>query len=365
MTLSKQMKSSMSYNNISNDRLKDLWNEVQDDNENKSDLSLNSKILIVDGLNTFIRSFSANPSINDDGIHIGGLVGFLKSLRFTISRINPTRCIIVFDGKNGSKKRRKIFEHYKQQRRVRSKLNRNVDWAVAPMDEHQSMKKQIGRLVKYLEQLPVTMVTIDNIEADDTIAYIAQNIFTDSKNIIMSTDKDFLQLVNENNTVWSPVKKFMYDNDRIKNEFGLLSSNFILYKILNGDKSDNINGGPGAGLKTIIKNIPEVADREIPVMELIDLIEKNKNKNKFFEKASNNYSLIKRNYLLMQLQQVDISNTIKLKIQDYVNNTIPGLTKYKFTTMFMQDKLWSQIPDLNLWITEFLKLERYRKLHDK
>ena len=178
----------------------------------------------------------------------------------------------------------------------------------------------------------------------------------------MSTDKDFLQLVSENNTVWSPVKKFIYDNDRIKNEFGLLASNFILYKILNGDKSDNINGVPGVGLKTIIKNIPEVADREIPIIELMDLIEKNKNKNKFFEKMSNNYSLIKRNYLLMQLLKVDISNTIKLKIQDYVKNTIPELTKYKFTTMFMQDKLWSQIPDLNVWITEFLKLERYSKL---
>jgi DNA polymerase-1 len=355
----------MSYNKISNDRLNDLWSEIESDNENRSELNLNSKILIIDGLNTFIRSFSANPAINDDGIHVGGLVGFLKSLRFTIARINPTRCIIVFDGKNGSKKRRTVFEDYKKQRRVRSRLNRNVDWAVAPMDEHQSMKKQIGRLVRYLEQLPITIVTVDNIEADDAIAYITQNIFTNSKNIIMSTDKDFLQLVNENTTVWSPMKKFIYDKKRIKDEFGLMASNFIIYKILNGDKSDNINGVPGAGLKSIIKNIPEVADHDLSVMELIDLIEKNKNKNKFFEKASNNYSLIKRNYLLMQLQQVDISNTIKLKIQDYVNNTIPGLTKYKFTTMFMQDKLWSQIPDMNLWITEFLKLERYRKLDDK
>tara|TARA_R110000824_G_scaffold62061_6_gene164582 strand:- start:9160 stop:10233 length:1074 start_codon:yes stop_codon:yes gene_type:complete len=353
----------MSYNKLSNDRLSEIWNEIDTDhkNEQTQPLSLNSKILLVDGLNTFIRSFSANPAINDDGVHIGGLIGFLKSLRFTISRINPTRCIIVFDGKNGSKKRRKLFEDYKQQRQVKTRLNRNVDWATGPLDERQAMMMQIGRLVKYLEQLPITIITVDNIEADDVIAYISQSIFPDMNKVIMSTDKDFLQLVDENNTIWSPTKKLIYNEKKIIEEFGILASNFILYKVLDGDKSDNIQGVPGAGLKSIVKNIPEMVDRNISIIELVDLIEKNKNKNKFFEKASNNYSLIKRNYLLMQLQNVDIGNTIKLKIQDYVNNKIPELTKYKFTTMFMQDKLWSQIPDMNSWITEFLKLDRYRK----
>ena len=73
-----------------------LGKEKQDVNENPND-----KILIIDGLNTFIRVFSIYPTQNDDGIHIGGIVGFLKSLGHAIRTIQPTRCIIGFDGKDG------------------------------------------------------------------------------------------------------------------------------------------------------------------------------------------------------------------------------------------------------------------------
>ena len=61
----------------------------------------NEKVLIIDGLNTFIRVFSVIPTTNDDGIHIGGIVGFLKSVGYAIKMLGPTRTIIVFDGKGG------------------------------------------------------------------------------------------------------------------------------------------------------------------------------------------------------------------------------------------------------------------------
>ena len=67
-----------------------LLQEVEEEHSlrNKKSLNINSRVLLVDGLNTFIRAFAANPAINDDGVHIGGLIGFLKSLRYTISTIN-------------------------------------------------------------------------------------------------------------------------------------------------------------------------------------------------------------------------------------------------------------------------------------
>ena len=88
--------------------------------EHKSITHLNDRVLIVDGLNTFIRSFAVNPAINDDGLHIGGLVGFLKSIRYSSDVLKPSRVIIVFDGKGGSKKRRKILPEYKGNRKVKS-----------------------------------------------------------------------------------------------------------------------------------------------------------------------------------------------------------------------------------------------------
>ena len=105
---------------------------------------LNDRVLIVDGLNTFIRSFAVNPALNEDGLHIGGMVGFMKSVRYSCDILKPSRCIIVFDGKGGSKRRQKIYPEYKGTRKVKRRLNRNVDWGTAPADEQASMRQQMG-----------------------------------------------------------------------------------------------------------------------------------------------------------------------------------------------------------------------------
>ena len=83
-------------------RFFDLLQEVERDREQGTGSNKNSHILIIDGLNTFIRVFSAVPALNDDGMHIGGVTGFLRSVASAIRQHKPTRCIIVFDGKGGS-----------------------------------------------------------------------------------------------------------------------------------------------------------------------------------------------------------------------------------------------------------------------
>ena len=57
--------------------------------------SPNDRVLLVDGLNTFIRAFSVNPSLNEDGSHVAGLVGFLKSIRFAINKFKPLRIMNI------------------------------------------------------------------------------------------------------------------------------------------------------------------------------------------------------------------------------------------------------------------------------
>ena len=337
-----------------------------DESEKKGKLNLNDKVLIIDGLNTFIRSFSVNPAMNDDGVHIGGIAGFLKSIRYTLSVIKPTRCIIVFDGKDGSKRRRKIYPEYKAQRKIKKRLNRNVDWGTAPANEEESMKLQLGRLVEYLEYLPLTIVSVDGIEADDTMAYVSKQFLSDSKIILMSTDKDFLQLVDDRISVWSPTKKILYTPDKVKDEYGIPSKNLLTYRILDGDKSDNINGVQGAGLKSIIKYIPSIAeDDEFNAKNLLDFVNNSDSKIKILENIKKSSNLLKRNYLLMQLKNVDIPNHTKMKIQGAVNGKLPQLIKYKFQTMFLKDKLSTQIKNLDSWIMEFVRLDRFRGLSDK
>ena len=333
----------------------------QINDKNKKTKNLNDRVLIIDGLNTFIRAHAVNPSLNDDGMHVGALVGFLKSLRYTIEKLQPTRCIIVFDGKGGSKRRRKIYPEYKSNRKVKSKLNRHVDWATSPADEQQSMKLQMGRLINYLEQLPVTLISIDDIEADDTIAYITKQVLVDSQILITSTDKDFLQLTDERVKVWSPTKKKLYNQKAIIDEYGIHPSKFLLYRVLDGDKSDFIDGIKGAGIKSIIKYIePLTKEDEFDLDDLLEYCEKSDKKIKLLDNIANSRKLLYRNFLLMQLEEVDIPNHCKLKIQGALNNEIPQLIKYKFQTMFLQDKLSNQIKNFDNWITEFIRLDRIR-----
>ena len=168
---------------MNSNNYKSLLDEIEEEHKQSTEKSLdkNSRVLIIDGLNTFIRAFSANPSINDDGVHVGGIIGFLKSIRYAISKLKPTRCIIVFDGKNGTKKRKKLYPEYKSQRKVRHRFNRNVDWSTSPVDEEYSMKMQLSRLIKYLDQLPISILSIDNVEADDVIAYISTTVLKNEK----------------------------------------------------------------------------------------------------------------------------------------------------------------------------------------
>ena len=338
--------------------------EQTKDQEHKSVTRLNDRVLIVDGLNTFIRSFAVNPAINEDGLHIGGMMGFLKSLRYTCDILKPSRCIVVFDGKGGSKRRQKIYPEYKGTRKVKRRLNRNVDWGTAPADEQQSMKQQMGRLVEYLEQLPLTLVSVDGIEADDTMAYISQQLLPKSDCILMSTDKDFLQLVDDRVKVWSPTKKKLYNKQAVLEEYGIHSQNILTYRILDGDKSDNIGGIKGAGLKTVKKFLPGILDdQKFTAKDLLEFAEKSDGKIKFLENIKKSSNIIKRNYLLMQLQNVDIPNHTKMKIQGAVNGKVPQLIKYKFQTMFIKDKLQSNIKNFDSWIMEFVRLDRFRGLN--
>ena len=138
----------------------------------------------------------------------------------------------------------------------------------------------------------------------------------------------------------------------------------LTYRILDGDKSDNINGVQGVGLKSLIKYIPQITeDEDFTAMDLINFVENTDSKIKLLENIKKSSNIIKRNYLLMQLNNVDIPNHTKMKIQGAVNGDVPQLIKYKFQTMFLKDKLSSSIPNLDSWIMEFVRLDRFRGLN--
>lgn len=323
----------------------------------------NSNVIIIDGLNTFMRIFGAVPALNDDGDHVGGVVGFLRSIGSNIRQFQATRCIVVFDGKGGSVRRRKIYPDYKGNRINKTKLNRHEEFE-GLVDEAESMKRQFHRLVEYMDALPITLISIDNIEADDTIAYIAKQYYEfkpQEQVTIVSTDRDFLQLVNNNIRVWSPIKKKLYTPEVLEKELGIKAENYLLYRMFLGDPSDNIPGINSVGLKTLKSRFPEICERKVSAEEILKeartRINEDKKPLKVWTEIANNEPNLRRNYALMQLHDVDIPGHDKLTITAILDRPMQKLNINVFKKLFLEDKLYTSIKDMYSWLREtFYKL---------
>lgn len=343
-----------------NDRLLQLYEQVTKDRSVSNEaIHSDERVLIVDGLNTYIRVFSAVPALNDDGDHVGGVVGFLRSIAALVRQFRPTRCVLVFDGKGGSARRKKVFSNYKANRAVKTKFNRHLEFESID-DEQASMKAQFARMVEYLQTLPVTLISIDHVEADDVIAYLTQETFAKSERVIISsTDRDFLQLISERVQVWSPVKKKLYDKRALQEEYLVHPNNYLTYRTVIGDKSDNIPGVNGVALKTLVKLFPELTEEEqIDVDMLVD--KASQVKGKAAVTLTESKTQLDMNWDLMQLKDVDIPANTKLLVHDIAHRPINKMNQLEFKKMFMQDKLYTVIKDVDFWLRDtFLSLTAY------
>jgi len=315
-----------------------LLDEIK--NNPSEPMKLNDHVLVIDGLNNFIRCFSAIPMMSDNGYHIGGLIGFLRSLSYIIKLIRPTRILIVFDGKGGSQKRKKLFPEYKAGRAFKSKLNRRVEFTKEG-DERTSMIQQMSRLMEYLDCLPVQTFSLDNVEADDVISYVA-NKSNFTRCTIMSTDKDFLQLVDDRVNVYSPSKKKLYNTETLMEEYDIHPENFLMYRMVDGDKSDNIPGIRGIGLKTLMKICPEMSTEPVSLKELVSRD----------NRLSDNLDILKRNFELMDLKEILISGNAKQKVLDFVDRKPNSLNSFKFRQMYLEDGFSNEIHNLEVWLRE-------------
>jgi len=327
----------------------------------------NSKILIVDFLNTFIRAFAASPASNTNGEHCGGITGFLASVGNAVRVTGATRCIFVSDGENSTNRKKKLFPEYKSGRSMKINLNRSYNFK-NEIEEYNSMKTQLVKVVNYLEHLPVQFINIDNCEADDVIAYLAQNVFIkeDEYVTIMSSDKDFYQLVNDRINIWSPTKKKFYGVQEILDEYYVHPNNFSIYKALIGDKSDSIPGVRGMGDKTIQKYFSFLMD-ETPI-ELDDFFEKVEKLHeeypniKVLNTILNSKDLIELNEELMQLKNPLISGNSTSKIILAEQAKPYTFNRHNMLVMSIKDGIQNSFPNISEWAFKtFSSLEAFNK----
>jgi len=324
---------------------------------------VNDKVMIVDGLNLFIRCFGAVPTLNDDGEHVGGITGCLLSLGALIRNNKPTRVLVVFDGKGGSARRKKMHKGYKDGRTGLTKVNRLVGYEDLE-DQAESMKRNFNALIKYLGLLPVDVCYVDHIEADDIMAYAARHIFK-KEVLIVSSDKDFLQLVDDRISVWQPTKKKMMYKDDVKELYGVPSKNLVYYRIFDGDKSDNIPGVSGIGPKTLINKLDFLQSDDLTLdtlFEKVSQMDDEKLKNKILE----NTDTLKLNYDLMQLSEPIMGAAITSNVRNIINSPINRLNSFQFKKEFMIDKLYTAFKNIETWlVNSWGDLDKYSKQTQK
>ena len=313
----------------------------------------NSRVLIVDSMNTFIRSFSTINAMNPAGHHIGGLVGYLRSLGYAIKTFRPTRVVLVFDGLGSTHNKKNLYPGYKANRST----TRLTNWDIFENkdDEGEAMVGQMTRLIQYLQQLPVTLVSIDKIEADDSIGFIVDHFEKDElcKEVtIMSADKDFYQLVSDKTSVYSPTKRKTYKVQDIIDEFGVHPNNFLAYKILLGDNSDNLPGVRGIGPKKAIKMFPLSEEQELDLEDLINISEDNLSDNPMYGSVLEFKHQLKINYQLMNLRTPNISDPSKEVIFNLLNEEIHNLNLGGFMMLYEADGLQNSIGNTHNWLSE-------------
>jgi len=298
--------------------------------------------------------------MDNNGNHCGGITGTLYSIGNAIRLSRATRCIIVADGKDNSERRRKIYPDYKIKRKVQWNLNRTYDFRTKDEENH-AMEDQMIKVLKYLDKMPVQFIAIDKTEADDVISYIANNILPKESHVtIMSSDKDFLQLVDDRINVWSPTKKKLYDIDEVKKDFHISPTNFLMYKKLIGDASDNITGIDGIGTKkfetdlSFLKEDAEVTNDILfeHIKNQIKLREEDKKKPLQYQLSIlESKDKLELNEKIMSLKEVLISNQSKLKIRTLLDIVPTPLNKSDIILLYMNDGLSSAMPNIDNWMT--------------
>ena len=130
-------------------------------------------------------------------------------------------------------------------------------------EEQKMMIRQLNRVVEYLECLPLSIMNMENNEADDVIGYLSKHIFTKiTKLQLCQQTKIFYNWLMKIQGFIHLLKKKMYDEQKVFEEYGIHPKNFLLFRMFDGDKSDGIPGVNGIGMKTLIKLFPFMETEE-------------------------------------------------------------------------------------------------------
>ncbi len=295
---------------------------------------MKEKLVIIDGNSLINRAFYALPLLsNSKGEFSNGVYGFVNILVKAIFDINPKYIVVALDyGKKTF--RNKLYEEYKAKRKP------------TPNE----LKSQFPLLKEMLNSMNITYIEKEGYEADDIIGTLSKKYETD--NIIITGDRDALQLINDNTEVWLTKKGItevkVMNEKSYKEEYGLVPSQVVDLKALMGDSSDNIPGVLGVGEKTALELMREYGSLDNVYKNLENI------KGKLQEKLVNSKEMA---YLSQNLATIRTDVPLEYKLEDFTytfpfnKKVFDFFKEYDFNSLIKRDDLFVGVENKSNTIT--------------
>lgn len=291
-------------------------------------------IFIIDGQNLFIRSYSAFPQMSSHGYQMGGCIGFLKTAQRLCREFQPSRVYVAWEG-GGSQRRRSIYPEYKLGRKP-EKLNRFYGEDIP--DSEENRQHQLVVLLKLLKNIPVCQIYVSDCEGDDVISYLCRGPFREKDKVIVSSDKDMYQLLDDKTKIYSLHKKIFIDANDIFEEYRIKTHNFALAKSLCGDVSDNIPGVQGIGFKTVAKKFPFLGNEETVLLdEVINYASSHSSESAIYKRVVQASSDVRRNWDLVHLDGSMLSNNQAMKVENAINTFDPKMNRMELIRLLIKE----------------------------
>lgn len=234
---------------------------------------MKQKVYLIDGSAYIYRAYhGVRPLSNSKGVHTHAIFGFINILRKLIRDKKPEFLLVAFDSR-GKVFRHEMYPEYKANR--------------PPMPD--DLAEQIPFIKEYVRASNIPVLEEQGVEADDLIASAATWLKSDGHEVvIVSGDKDLLQLVDDGVVMWDPMKDKVVDREGVAEKYNVGPENLLELFALIGDSSDNVPGVPGVGPKTAEKLINEYLSLD-GLYENIDKLKKSKMKEKLIAHRENAY----------------------------------------------------------------------------
>ena len=298
-----------------------------------------NRLILIDGSAYIFRAYYGLPPMNRaDGTPINAVFGFTNMLVKLIEDFREEKMIVVFDAARENF-RNKIFKDYKANR------------GETPED----LIPQFEIIRKCVDAFQIPQIEIEGFEADDIIAtYCELSQKAKIQSIIVSSDKDLMQLVNENVTMLDPMKNKKIGIDQVIEKFGLPPEKVIQIQALTGDTVDNIPGAPGIGPKTALTLIEEFGD----VHSLI------KNAIKIPQEKRRNVILDNKKEILISLELVKLKKDINLPLKIEDIHSYSSIGKNEKLSEFLSNQGFKSIAE-RLKNNSFINTQPEKKPEEK